>query len=360
MGGNVTCRAGKAISGLSYKDAGVDIDAGERLVEAIRPLARATRRPGVVDDLGGFGALFDLRAAGFVDPLLVAATDGVGTKLKLAIACDRHDTVGIDLVAMSVNDLICTGGEPLVFLDYVAMHADDPALTVQLVKGISDGCKLAGCALGGGETAILPDFYAPGDFDLAGFCTGVVERSGVIDGRHIEPGDALVGLASSGVHSNGYSLVRKIVFDAAKLTVTDPGPEPGKTVGDVLLEPTRIYVKPVLAILRHYPVKKRVVSGLANITGGGLGDNLGRILPPGRRAVVRRGTWPVPAVFPWLQTLGNVPPDEMDKVFNGGVGFVVVCRPHFADSIVKQLDREGVPATRIGEIVEGEAGVQIG
>jgi phosphoribosylformylglycinamidine cyclo-ligase len=358
---------------LTYAAAGVNLERYAETMSGIGPLLRATwdhrvirpPHPGAGGKGGGFAALFDLDPdAGlfrrrYKNPVLVTCTDGVGSKLKIAALMKKFDTVGIDLVAMSVNDLICTGGEPLVFLDYIAMHADDPALTTQLVQGISDGCKLAGCALGGGETAILPDFYAPGDFDLAGFCTGVVERTGVVDGRHIEPGDALVGLASSGVHSNGYSLVRKIVFEAAKLTVSDPGPEPGRTVGDTLLEPTRIYVKPVLAILRHYPVKKRVISGLANVTGGGLGDNLGRILPPGRRAVVRRGTWPVPAVFPWLQRLGNVPQAEMDRVFNGGVGFVVVCRPHFADSIVKQLDREGVPAWRIGEIVAGEAGVEV-
>ena len=312
---------------------------------------------------GGFAALFDLDPdAGlfrrrYKNPVLVTCTDGVGSKLKVAAAVRKYDTVGIDLVAMSVNDLICTGGEPLTFLDYIAMPADDTALTTQLVTGIAEGCRQAGCALAGGETAILPDFYQPGDFDLAGFCTGVVERSGIIDGRHIEPGDAVVGLASSGVHSNGYSLVRKVV-EAAGVGMADHVPELGGTVGDTLLSPTRIYVSAVQAVLRHYPVKKRVIRGLANITGGGLPDNLGRILPPGRRAVLRRG-WPVPPVFPWLQRLGDIAPGEMDAVFNQGLGFCVVCRPHFADSIVKQLEAEGVPAWRVGEIVGSEAGVEI-
>ena len=358
--------------GWDYKRAGLDLEQYARTMagvgsviartwdhRVIRPPFRGAGGKGG----GGFAALFDLDPdAGlfrrrYKHPVLVTCTDGVGSKLKVAAAVKRFDTVGIDLVAMSVNDLICTGGEPLTFLDYIAMPADDPALTVKLVEGIAEGCRQAGCALAGGETAILPDFYRPGDFDLAGFCAGVVERAGVIDGSKIEPGDAVVGLASSGVHSNGYSLVRKVV-EAAGLGYADHVPELGGTVGDTLLSPTRIYVSAIQAVLRHYPVKKGVIRGLANITGGGLPDNLGRILPPGRRAVLRRG-WPVPAVFPWLQRLGGIAAAEMDAVFNMGVGFCVVCRPHFADSIARQLEGEGVPAWRVGEIVASEAGVEI-
>lgn len=356
-----------------YKRAGLDLHKYAQTMSGIAPLLSGTWDHRVIKPAfrgaggkgsGGFAALFDLDPdAGlfrrrYKHPVLVTCTDGVGSKLKIAALMKKYDTVGIDLVAMSVNDLICTGGEPLTFLDYIAMPADDPELTKRLVAGIAEGCKQAGCALAGGETAILPDFYQPGDFDLAGFCAGVVERKGIIDGRHIEPGDAVVGLASSGVHSNGYSLVRKLVFEAAKLSVTDHVPELGGTVGDTLLTPTRIYVSAVQAVLRHYPVKRGVIRGLANITGGGLPDNLGRILPPGRRAVLRRG-WPVPPVFGWLQKLGDVAAAEMDAVFNMGVGFCIVCRPHFADSIVKRLEGEGVAAWRIGEIAAGEAGVEI-
>jgi phosphoribosylformylglycinamidine cyclo-ligase len=289
----------------------------------------------------------------------VNCTDGVGSKLKIAALMKKYDTVGIDLVAMSVNDLICTGGEPLTFLDYIAMPSDDPPMTEQLVKGIADGCVEAECSLVGGETAILPDFYHPGDFDMAGFCTGVVEKANIIDGRAVEIGDAVVGLASSGIHSNGYSLVRKLVFEAGKLGIGDPVPELGKTVGEELLTPTRIYVKPIRKILEHYPVKKGVIRGLANITGGGLPDNVARILPPGKRVFLTNGSWPVPPVFGWMQKLGNVADAEMRRVFNMGVGFVVICSPHFANSIVGQLAEEGVTAWRIGEVQAGEPGVEV-
>lgn len=359
-----------------YKKAGLDLEKYAETMSGIQPLlARTHDKLRVVPPpfpprkggkgSGGFASLFDLDPNAWLfnhkykHPVLVTCTDGVGSKLKVAALCRKFDTVGIDLVAMSVNDLICTGGEPLVFLDYLAMPSDDPVLTTQLVKGISDGCLEANCSLVGGETAILPDFYAPGDFDMAGFCTGIVERDRVIDGREIQFGDAIIGLAASGLHSNGYSLVRKIVFDAAKLSVTDTVPELGTTVGEALLTPTRIYVKPVRAIVDHYPVKKRVIRGLANITGGGLIDNVARVLPDGKRAVLRRGSWPVPPVFGWLQKLGSVPQPEMDRVFNGGVGFVVVCSPHFAESIVKQLTDFDVPAWVIGEVTDGPTGVEI-
>jgi phosphoribosylformylglycinamidine cyclo-ligase len=360
---------------LTYADAGLDLETYARTMAGIAPLLTRTWDTTRVMEPpfkprggkgGGFASLFDLDPnAGlfrrkYKHPVLVTCTDGVGSKLKIAALAGCYDTVGVDLVAMSVNDLICTGGEPLVFLDYIAMPADDPELTKQLVSGISTGCLESDCALVGGETAILPDFYRPGDFDMAGFCAGIVERDRIVTGEHIQVGDAVIGLASSGVHSNGFSLVRKVVFEAAGLSVKDHVPDLGKTVGEELLTPTRLYVRPVRAVVRHYPVKKRVIRGLANITGGGLPDNVARILPPGRRVVVRRGAWPVPPVFGWLQKLGNIADAEMAKVFNLGVGFAVICAPSFANSIVKQFDDSGVPAWVIGEIVAGEPGVEIG
>jgi phosphoribosylformylglycinamidine cyclo-ligase len=360
-----------------YKKAGLDLGVYEDTMTRIQShLKRTQDRTRVVPPpfpprkggkgVGGFASLFDLDPNAWLfsrkykHPVLVTCTDGVGSKLKVATQAGKFDTVGIDLVAMSVNDLICTGGEPLVFLDYIAMPKDDPETTEQLVKGIADGCVEAECSLVGGETAILPDFYQPGDFDMAGFCTGVVERADVIDGSRIEVGDAVIGLASSGLHSNGYSLVRKIVFEAARLGVADQIPELGKTVGEELLTPTRLYVKPVRRVLAHYPVKKKgVIRGLANITGGGLPDNLGRILPPGCRVKVRAGSWDVPPVFGWLQKLGNVADAEMRRVFNMGVGFAVVAAPFFAHSIVEQFEKLGVPARLIGEVVAGEPGVDV-
>lgn len=359
---------------MDYKAAGLDLEKYAETMQGIAPWltrtwdrTRVIRPPfkGAGGKGGQFASLFDpdpnrgLFRRRYKHPVIVTCTDGVGSKLKIASLMNKFDTVGIDLVAMSVNDLICTGGEPLVFLDYIAMHTDDPKFTEQLVKGISDACLESDCALGGGETAILPDFYRPGDFDMAGFATGVVERDRIVSGEHIEPGDVIVGLASSGIHSNGYSLVRKIVFEHAKLTVTDRIDELHATVGDTLLTPTRLYVRPIRRLVNHYPVKKRVIRGLANITGGGLPDNLGRILPPGRRAVIKKGSWKVPPLFPWMQKLGGVADAEMFKVFNMGVGFCVVCSPHFADSIVKQLAEDGVDAWPIGRIESGEAGVEI-
>ena len=349
-----------------YKRAGLDLEKYAETMAGIAPLLSRTWDRRVVPapfpprkggkGSGGFASLFDLNPDGkYHRPLLVTCTDGVGSKLKIAAAMRKYDTVGVDLVAMSVNDLICTGGEPLAFLDYLAMPADDPELTRQLVKGISDGCAEAGCALVGGETAILPDFYAPGDFDMAGFAAGVVERDAAIDGRHIRPGDVLVGLPSSGVHSNGYSLVRKIVFEGAGMKVADRVGELGGSVGEALLTPTRLYAKPVRAMLAAVQTPDFAVSGLANVTGGGVPDNLARILPPTCRAFVKRGSWPVPPVFAWLQRLGGVAQPEMDRVFNGGVGFVVVCRPDAADAVTAALG-EG---TVIGEVREGEAGVEV-
>jgi phosphoribosylformylglycinamidine cyclo-ligase len=349
---------------LSYKDAGLDLEVYEQSLAGMVPLLKRTHTPRVLDGFGGFASLFTLDyncrlfAKNYRHPVIVSCTDGVGSKLKIAGLMNKHDTVGIDLVAMSVNDCLCTGGEPLVFLDYLAMPKDDPALTRDLIKGISDGCMEADCALVGGETAILPDFYGPGDYDMAGFCVGVVERDDIINGRAIRPGDVVLGLASTGLHSNGYSLVRKVVFELAGLKVSGHVPELGRTVGEELLEPTRIYVRPLKAILQHYPVKKRVVRGLAHITGGGLVDNIPRVLPPGRRVFLRRGSWPVPPVFTWLQGLGDIEQAEMDRVFNQGIGFVVIASPYYADSIQRRLEEDRVRTYVIGEVRQGEPGVE--
>src|SRR6266446_756193 len=349
---------------LTYQSAGLDLDVYEQTLAGMAPLLRRTHTPRVLDGFGGFASLFSLDynlrlfARNYRHPVLVACTDGVGSKLKVAALMNKHDTVGIDLVAMSVNDCLCTGGEPLLFLDYLAMPRDDPGLTKELIKGITDGCLEADCALVGGETAILPDFYQPGDYDMAGFCVGVVERAHIINGRGIQVGDVVLGLASTGLHSNGYSLVRKVVFEHAGLKVSDFIPELGRTVADELLEPTRIYVRPVKEILAHYPVKKRVVRGLAHITGEGLPGNVPRMLPPGRRVFLKRGSWPVPPVFTWLQKLGNIEQAEMDKVFNNGIGFVMIVSRFFADSIQRQLEHERIPTFVIGEVREGDAGVE--
>jgi phosphoribosylformylglycinamidine cyclo-ligase len=349
---------------LTYRDAGLDLDLYEKTIAGMVPLLRRTHTPRVLDGFGGFASLFSLDyntrlfARNYRHPVLVSCTDGVGSKLKVASLAGKHDTVGIDLVAMSVNDALCTGGEPLLFLDYLAMPKDDPVLTRDLVKGISDGCLEADCSLVGGETAVLPDFYAPGDYDMAGFCVGVVERDHIVNGKAIRPGDVVLGLASSGLHSNGYGLVRKIVFDRAGLKVSDFVPELGRTVGEELLEPTRIYVRPLKNLLRHYPVKRRVVRGLAHITGEGLEGNVPRVLPPGRRVYLRKGSWPVPPVFGWLQRLGNVAEAEMFRVFNMGVGFVVIASRYYAESIQRQLEDDRVPTWVIGEVREGEPGVE--
>jgi phosphoribosylformylglycinamidine cyclo-ligase len=288
--------------------------------------------------------------------VLVACTDGVGTKLKVAQRTGRHETVGIDLVAMCVNDALCCGAEPLFFLDYVAMSHDDPPLLEQIVHGISAGCLQADSALLGGETAIMPDLYSPGDYDLAGFCVGVVERRHLLDGKAITPGDVVLGIASSGLHSNGYSLVRKLVFETAGMSVDDFVEPLGKTVGDALLEPTRIYAKPVRALLSHYKVKQ-VVHGIAHITGGGLFENVERILPDRVRVVVQRDSWPVPEVFMWLERLGDVDRTEMERVFNMGIGLVLVVSAYYADSIRHQLDEYGLASWTIGHVEEGPKGV---
>src|SRR4051812_43953610 len=349
---------------LDYRSAGVDLSTYEQTMARLPPLMRRTFTPRVMEWKDGFAGLFrlddqiGLLSRRYRDPVLVASTDGVGTKLKLAFATGRHATVGIDLVAMSVNDCLCAGAEPLLFLDYVAMSRDDPALTRQVVQGISDGCLEAECALLGGETAILPEFYQAGEYDLAGFCVGVVERKHVLSGEEIREGDKVIGLASSGLHSNGYSLARKIAFDHAGLRPESVVPELGRSVADEFLEPTRIYVRAMKTVYRHYRVK-RIVHGIAHITGGGLIDNPPRILPNGCAIRLRRGSWEVPPVFPWLQGLGHVPDAEMFRVFNMGIGLVLVVAEYYAEAIARYLATEaGIPAWVIGDVVEGDRTVE--
>ena len=317
---------------LSYRDAGVDIDAGDELVERIKPWAKRTMRPEVLAGIGGFGALVELPKK-YREPVLVSGTDGVGTKLKLAFQTGRHDTVGIDLVAMSVNDVLVQGAEPLFFLDYFACGKLDNGVAEQVIKGVARGCELAGCALIGGETAEMPGMYPAGEYDLAGFCVGVVEKSKVIDGRSIRPGDVVLGLASSGPHSNGYSLIRKILERA------------GSDRAAALMEPTRIYVKPLLALMAELPVK-----GLAHITGGGITGNVPRCLPPGTRAVIDGKSWPRPEVFQWLQREGKVAEDEMHRVFNCGIGMAVVVAEADAARASAHLSAAGESVFRIGRI----------
>ena len=308
---------------------------------------------------GGFAGLFQLDFPGalfarhYKSPVLIACTDGVGTKLKIASAMGVHNTVGIDLVAMCVNDAVCCGAEPLFFLDYIALPKDDPPLLEQLVEGITEGCLQSDCALIGGETAILPDVYGDDDYDMAGFSVGAVEKSGVIDGSAIAPGDVVIGIASSGVHSNGFSLVRKVVFDIAGLKVSDHVEELGATVGETLLTPTQIYVRPLRDVLTHYKVKQ-VVHGIAHITGGGLHENIERILPHGVRVLIDRDSWRVPPVFPWIQRLGDVESDEMARVFNMGVGMALIASAYYADSIRHQLADLGMESWVIGRVEAGE------
>ncbi|MBW0144987.1 phosphoribosylformylglycinamidine cyclo-ligase [Sphingomicrobium clamense] len=338
--------------GLTYADAGVSIDTGNALVKAIGPLAKSTARPGANAELGGFGGFFDLKAAGYDDPLLVAANDGVGTKLKLAIDLGKHDTVGIDLVAMCVNDLIVQGAEPLFFLDYYATGKLDNAVATDVVKGIAEGCKQAGCALIGGETAEMPGMYAEDDYDLAGFCVGAVDRAKVLTGDAVAPGDLLVGLASSGVHSNGFSLVRRII-DHAGWTLADTL-EDGRTLGEALLEPTRIYVKPLLPLVQSGKVK-----ALSHITGGGLLENLPRVLPDGARAIVDVSDMELPALFAKLREGGNVANEEMVRTFNCGIGMVLVISNTDLDQVTDALTAAGETPTVIGRIEQGAKGCTV-
>ncbi|HXC37998.1 MAG TPA: phosphoribosylformylglycinamidine cyclo-ligase [Burkholderiales bacterium] len=333
--------------GLSYRSAGVDIDAGDALVEAIKPFARRTLRPEVLGGIGGFGALFEVSKK-FREPVLVSGTDGVGTKLKLAFQLNRHGSVGIDLVAMSVNDILVQGAEPLFFLDYFACGRLDVATATDVVKGIARGCELAGCALIGGETAEMPGMYPEGEYDLAGFAVGAVEKSAIIDGRTIRAGDAVLGLASSGAHSNGYSLVRKIIERAKPDLSADFH---GRPLADVLIEPTRIYVKPLLALMAALPVK-----GMAHITGGGLVENVPRVLPGNVTAVLEKSAWPRPPLFDWLQQEGGVAEAEMHRVFNCGIGMAVVVDAKDADAALAHLRGAGESVYRIGTIRERKQG----
>lgn len=344
---------------VTYKSAGVDLDLYRQAMARIPQLLQRTVTPRVIDLPNGFAGLFRLDfpwplfARHYQDPVLVACTDGVGTKLKVASKAGVYNTVGIDLVAMSVNDALCCGAEPLFFLDYIALPKDDPPLLEQLLEGVVAGCRDADCALLGGETAILPDLYQPGDFDLAGFCVGVVEQRSAITGRTIVPGDVVLGLASSGLHSNGFSLVRKVVFDLAGLAVDQKIEELGTAVGQALLVPTRIYVKPIRAVLRYYRVKN-VVHGIAHITGGGIRENLSRIVPPGVKIVLDRDAWPMPAIFRWLQKLGEIDAAEMESVFNLGLGMILVVSSYYAASIRKQLEDQGVPTWEVGRAEAGD------
>ncbi len=338
-------------SKLSYRDAGVDIDAGHQLIERIKPHAASTARPEVLEGLGGFGALFELPLDRFRQPVLVSGTDGVGTKLKLAITLGRHETIGIDLVAMCVNDVLVSGAEPLFFLDYYAAGQLDIAVAESVVAGIAQGCRLAGCALVGGETAEMPGVYAPGDYDLAGFCVGVVEKEAIIRAERVQPGDLLIGLASSGPHANGYSLIRRIL---ASRGLRLDQPWGGSSLGEVLLTPTRIYVRSILTLLKAQPVH-----ALAHITGGGLTDNLPRVLPRGTQAIIDRSSWQRPAIFDWLQGQGGVAEDEMLRTFNCGIG-MVICLPESAvEPALDLLRSQDETAWVIGRIEPAEGAPRV-
>jgi phosphoribosylformylglycinamidine cyclo-ligase len=335
-------------NGLTYRDAGVDIDEGNLLVEKIKPLVRSTRRPGADGEIGGFGGLFDLKAAGFSDPVLVAANDGVGTKLKLAIDADRHETVGIDLVAMCVNDLVVQGAEPLFFLDYFATGKLNSDQGAAIVGGIAEGCRQAGCALIGGETAEMPGMYRDGDYDLAGFAVGAAERTQLLPSKDIAPGDILLGLASSGVHSNGFSLVRRIV-ELSGLELGAPAPfADGQTLGEALLTPTRIYVKSLLSVIGE----TGGIKALAHITGGGFPDNIPRVLPDSCSAEINLSTIRVPAVFSWLSKVGGVARNEMLRTFNCGVGMIVVVAPENANVVAAALAAAGERVVTLGALIE--------
>jgi phosphoribosylformylglycinamidine cyclo-ligase len=339
----------------TYKDAGVDIETGDAFVRRIKGLVESTSRPEVRGAFGGFSALVSLPDGRGRGPLLVSSTDGVGTKLKIAFKMDRHDTVGIDLVAMCVNDIVVTGARPLFFLDYLSMGRLDSDKAYEIIRGIADGCREAECSLVGGETAEMPGFYEPGEYDLAGFAVGTVEEERVIDISRVRPGDRILGVASSGLHSNGFSLVRRIVFDLLKLGVDQWIEELGSSIGEELLRPTRIYVRPILHLLEDFSL-----SAMAHITGGGIPGNLARVIPTGCRAVVDTESWEVPAIFRFLQREGKVPQEEMWRTFNNGIGMVLVMRPQDSDTIVTRMHELGERCFPIGEIVRARgSGVEM-
>ena len=340
--------------GYTYEQAGVSIEAGNALVKAIGPLVKATARPGADADIGGFGGFFDPKAAGYEDPLLVAANDGVGTKVKLAIDNDRHGTMGIDLVAMCVNDLIVQGAEPLFFLDYFATGKLDNGVAERVVAGIAEGCKQAGCALIGGETAEMPGMYAAGDYDLAGFCVGAVERGEQLTGEKVAPGHVLIGLASSGVHSNGYSLLRRLAADRGWKLNRPALFDPERLLIDALIEPTRIYVKQLLPLIRV-----GLIDALAHITGGGLLENIPRVLPAGAHATVNADSWKQPGLMAFLQAQGNIEPEEMARTFNCGVGMVLAIAPDTVETVMAKLIEAGETPMKIGQITSGDKGCTV-
>jgi len=343
----MTSSSNSPSKGLSYRDAGVDIDAGDDLVDRIKPLAKKTMREGVLAGIGGFGALFEVPKR-YKEPVLVSGTDGVGTKLRLAFEWNRHDTIGQDLVAMSVNDILVQGAEPLFFLDYFACGKLTVDTAATVVGGIAKGCELSGCALIGGETAEMPGMYPPGEYDLAGFAVGAVEKSKIITGNTIVPGDVVLAIGSSGAHSNGYSLVRKIIERAGAKPTDDLG---GRPLGDVVMAPTEIYVKPLLKLITEIDVK-----GMAHITGGGLVDNVPRVLPENTQAILHRDSWQMPELFRWLQMKGGVADAEMFRVFNCGIGMVVIVAPSQVDIAIKSLRAQGLKAWTVGEVVERPKG----
>ena len=332
---------------LTYADAGVDIDKANRLVSAISEIAKQTSRSGVIGEIGGFGGLFSLNLANVDRPVLVSSTDGVGTKLKIAIMLDKHDTIGIDLVAMCVNDILVQGAKPLFFLDYLSMGKLDSEQVADIIKGVGEGCKLAKCALLGGETAEMPGFYTGNEYDMAGFSVGIVDNSKIIDGTEVRVGHRLIGIASSGLHSNGYSLVRKICFERLKLKVDDYVPDLGKTIGEELLTPTKIYVEPILSILKDLPVH-----GLAHITGGGIADNILRIVPKACNISIQTEIWDVPPIFSFLQQAGNVADEEMRRTFNNGIGMIAIVHPDATSDVLQRLEAMDEKAYLIGEILE--------
>jgi phosphoribosylformylglycinamidine cyclo-ligase len=339
---------------MDYKQAGVDIEAGNEVVRRIRALARGTFTPGVLSEIGSFGGLFRLDSAGVTDPVLVASADGVGTKLRIAFLTGIHRTIGIDLVNHCVNDILVQGAEPLFFFDYLATGRLNPDVAVEIVEGLSVACRGNGCALLGGETAEMPGFYADDEYDVAGFIVGVVPRDRLIDGRSIHVGDVLIGLPSSGLHTNGYSLARRIAFDIAGLGVDSEVAELGSTIGEALLEPHRSYLPLIRPML-----PTGLIKGMAHITGGGITDNLPRILPDGTGAVIDRSAWPVPAIFRWLQDTGSVPDDDMLRTFNMGIGLILACDPSKSDQVIADLARAGEPAAvPIGRIVSGQRSVE--
>ena len=339
---------------VTYAGAGVNIDAGNRAVELMKKSVATTFRPGVLTGIGSFGGLFALDTAKYRQPVLVSGTDGVGTKLKIAFLLDQHNTIGIDAVAMCVNDILALGAEPLFFLDYLAVGRLVPEKVADIVSGVAEGCRQAGCALIGGETAEMPDFYGPGEYDIAGFAVGVAERERIIDGANITPGDLLIGLPSSGLHSNGYSLARRVLLDNLDYPAADLHPGLGRSIAEEMLEPTKIYVRPVLALS-----EKCIVKGIAHITGGGLPENVPRMLPPGTAAQIDAGAWRQPPVFELIAREGPVEKQEMYRVFNMGIGLVLAVAQHEADQALAVLKQQGQDAVVIGTVIKGDGGVRI-